>query len=139
MNKEFSAMKNTCKHKTTVLYLIKQKKEEKVLKKFFGGMFIENEILRKEGIYHPIKLEYYKIENNNSQKNGELKYGLEVVKTEYYTNDVKIEKNQLEGLTNDENAIKKILNILKENKVTPIAMQDVIKEILTKRLQIAEN
>ena len=139
MNKEFSAMKNTCKHKTTVLYLIKQKKEEKVLKKFFGGMFIENEILRKEGIYHPIKLEYYKIENNNSQKNGELKYGLEVVKTEYYTNDVKIEKNQLEGLTNDENAIKKILNILKENKVTPIAMQDVIKEILTKRLQIAKN
>ncbi len=109
------------------------------MKKFFGGMFIENEILRKEGIYHPIKLEYYKIENNNSQKNGELKYGLEVVKTEYYTNDVKIEKNQLEGLTNDENAIKKILNILKENKVTPIAMQDVIKEILTKRLQIAKN
>ena len=138
-NTGFHAMKKSCKHKTTVLYLIKQKKEEKILKKFFGGIFIENEILRKEGIYHPVKLEYYKIENENSPKNGELKYGLEVVKTEYYTNDVKIEKNQLEGLTNDENAIKKILNILKENKVTPIGIQDVIKEIFAKRLQIAGN
>ena len=100
-------------------------------------MFIEEEILRKEGIYHPIKLEYYKIENE--PKEGNLKYGLEVVKTEYYTNDVKIEKTELEGLTNDENAIKNILDILKENKVTPIGIQDVIKEIFAKRLQIAGN
>ena len=107
------------------------------MKKFFGGMFIEEEILRKEGIYHPIKLEYYKIENE--PKEGKLKYGLEVVKTEYYTNDVKIEKKEVENLTNDENSIKKVLNILKENKVTPVAMQDVIKEIFAKRLQIAEN
>lgn len=109
------------------------------LKKFFGGMFIENEILEKEGIYHPIKLEYYKTINKNSERENKLKYGIEIVKTEYYTNDVKIEKQEISEITNDEKAIEIILNTLKENRVTPVGMQDVIKEILTKRLQIVEN
>ena len=106
------------------------------MKKFFGGMFIENEILRKEGIYHPVKLEYYKIINN---ENEDFKYGAEIVKTEYFTNDVKIEKNAMEEITNDESTIDRILNTLKENTVTPAGMEDVIKEILLKRLQIAKN
>ena len=109
------------------------------MKKFFGGMFIENEILRREGIYHPIKLEYYKIENKDNNQREKMKYGLEIIKTEYYPNDVKIEKRQIDEITNDEETIKKILGTLKENKVTPIGMQDVMKEILLKRLQIAEN
>ena len=109
------------------------------MKKFFGGMFIENEILRKEGIYHPIKLDYYKITNQEDENQDKLKYGLEIVKTEYYQNNVKIEKKLVKCLTNDEITIEKILNILKENRVTPVGTQDVIKEIFAKRLQIAEN
>ena len=45
-----------------------------ILRKFFGGLFIENELLHKEGIYHPIKLDYYKIINKNSSKKEKLKY-----------------------------------------------------------------
>ena len=109
------------------------------MKKFFGGLFIENEILRREGIYHPIKLDYYKITNYDNENQEKLKYGLEIVKTEYYQNDVRIEKKLIKCLTNDEITIEKILKILKENKVTPVGTLDVIKEILAKRLQIAEN
>ena len=109
------------------------------MKKFFGGMFIENEILRKEGIYHPVKLDYYKIVSYDKQKEDKAKYGLEIVKTEYYPNDVKIEKRLIEHLTNDEKSIGEILNLLKENQVTPIGMQDVIQEIFAKRLQIVKN
>ena len=109
------------------------------MRKFFGGLFIENELLHKEGIYHPIKLDYYKITNKNSSKKEKLKYGIEIVKTEYFTNDVKIEKNTMEEITNDESTIDRILNTLKENTVTPAGMEDVIKEILLKRLQIAKN
>ncbi len=109
------------------------------VKKFFGGMFIEEELLRKEGIYHPIKLEYYKIINDNKYKENKFRYGLEVIKTEYFPRDVKVEKNEIIELTNDENLIKKMLRILKENKVTPVEVEDVIQEIFTKPLQIAEN
>ena len=109
------------------------------MKKFFGGRFIENEILRKEGIYHPIKLEYYTIINKENYKNNKLRYGLEIVKTEYYPNSINVERREVEEITNDENTIKSILNILKENRVTPVAIKDVIQEIFTKNLQIAKN
>ena len=48
------------------------------MKTFFGGMFMNKENLRKEGILYPIKLEYYKIKDLKS-KNDIL--GIEVVKT----------------------------------------------------------
>lgn len=104
------------------------------MKKFFGGTFIESELLRKEGIYHPIKLEYYKI--INEKKDNTFRYGLEVIKTDYYDNTVKVEKEELEEITNDETTIKDILNLLKENKVTPVGTQDVLKEILIKTCKL---
>ena len=50
---------------------------------FFGGRFIEKEKLENEGIYHPIKLEYYKRINEEEYIRGENnKFGISVVKTE---------------------------------------------------------
>ena len=46
------------------------------MKTFYGGTYIGKEILEENDIYYPIRLEYYKIEN-------EKFYGIEVVKTEY--------------------------------------------------------
>ena len=105
------------------------------MKKFFGGTFIEKEKLQKEGIFHPIKLEYYKIESEDKKK---LKYGLEIIKTDYYQETVNIEKSEIRNITNDENSIQKILEILKENDVTPVGVEEVVKEILVKNLQIIE-
>lgn len=48
------------------------------MKTFFGGMFMNKENLRKEGILYPIKLEYYKIKDLKSKNDI---FGIEVVKT----------------------------------------------------------
>ena len=40
------------------------------MKTFFGGMFMNKENLRKEGILYPIKLEYYKIKDLKSKNDN---------------------------------------------------------------------
>ena len=50
---------------------------------FFNSTFIKTETLKEANIKHPIKLEYYKIINEDEilkQKNA--KFGIDVVKTE---------------------------------------------------------
>ena len=99
------------------------------MKKFYGGIFIEKEKLKEAGIVNPIKLEYYKITNEEEEK-----YGIEIVKTQYINEEIKVENKEIDYITNNEEKIDEILRILKENEVTPIAVQDVIcdfsKEIL---------
>ena len=51
---------------------------------FFGSIFIEKEKLKEAGVEHPIKLEYYKIINEDEFINRDnAKYGIKIVKTEY--------------------------------------------------------
>lgn len=77
-------------------------------------------------------MEYYKtIPNNELLKNtNEVKYGIEVVKTSYIQDEVKIENKEMLGLTRDENIVNKILDILKRNEVTPISAGYVIEDLL---------
>lgn len=97
---------------------------------FFGGTFIKKEELEDEGIDYPIKLEYYKIINEDEfKKKDKAKYGIKVVKTEYMKDDTKIEDETIKYLCNNEQKIDEILNILKENEVTPIITKDVISDI----------
>ena len=76
------------------------------MKKFYGSIFIEKKRLEEAGILNPIKLEYYKIINEDEIED-ESKYGIEIVKTEYFTNDVKIERKAMGNLTNDKHTYKK--------------------------------
>lgn len=100
------------------------------MKTFFGGIFIEKESLAEAQIYHPIKLEYYKrINEDEIVKNKNAKYGISVIKTEYIPNNTRTESKELKYLSNDENKINKVLTILKENKVTPIGVDDVINDL----------
>ena len=97
------------------------------MKIFFGGTFIEKENLEEAGIEHPIKLEYYKIINEDEfiKKNNE-KYGIKIVKTEYLQDDTKVEDKTIKYLSSNEQKVNDILEILKYNQVTPISVQDVI-------------
>ena len=83
---------------------------------FFGSIFIEKEKLREAGVEHPIKLEYYKIINEDefiSRDNA--KYGIKIVKTEYKKNNTKIEDKTIRYLSNNEQKIEEILDIFKKN------------------------
>lgn len=102
------------------------------MKKFFGGIFIEKEKLEKEGIDHPIKLEYYK--HINEEINEKNKYGITIVKTEYITEKPKVETKDLESITNDENKIDKILNLFKNNQVTTIHSEEIISDLFKSKI-----
>lgn len=97
------------------------------MKTFFGGMFMNKDELRREGILHPIKLEYYKIKDIKSKNDI---FGVEIVKTEYINEKVKVEKASVDRLTNDENIENKVLDMLKRNEVTPIGLDDVVQDLV---------
>ena len=96
------------------------------MKTFFGGVFMNRDELRREGILYPIKLEYYKIKDLKSKNDI---FGVEIVKTEYLNEEVKVERASIDKLTNDENIENSILSILKRNEVTPISLKDVIQDL----------
>lgn len=73
------------------------------MKTFFGGNFIKEEMLSEAGIYHPIKLEYYKrINEDEILKENKAKFGICIIKTEYKTKEKIIEEKEIKYLTNDE-------------------------------------
>lgn len=103
------------------------------MKRFFGGVFIEQEKLKEAGISHPIKLEYYKRineEENIDEAQQKTKYGISIVKTEYIEDNLQIESKKIDNVTDDEKKINKILDIFKENEVTTINFEEVMSDLL---------
>ncbi|MBR3162520.1 MAG: hypothetical protein IKF17_00245 [Clostridia bacterium] len=92
---------------------------------FYGGIYLEKKTLQEAGIEHPIKLEYYKIINTE-----EKIYGIDIVKTEYKTNNMIKEEKELKEISKDELKIEKMLNIFKSCAVTPITAQEVVEDLL---------
>ena len=108
------------------------------MKNFFGSIFINRDDLKKAGIDYPIKVEYYKITNEEEKiKQNKLIYGIQIIKTEY-RDKIGVEQEKIEHITNDEGEITRILSLMKENEVTPIGLEDVILEIKS-RQAIAKN
>ena len=103
------------------------------MRTYFSSTFIEKEVLNEAGIYYPIKLDYYKIINEEeSNKQEKAKFGIHVVKTEYKENDTRVENKKIPYVSNDEKNIEEILHILKENVVTPIAVEDILHDFTKK-------
>ena len=98
------------------------------MKTFFGGVFIEKIKLMEAGVKHPIKLEYFK--TKKEKKNVEANLGIEVVKTEFLDDKIKVETKEVNYITGDTSEQERILTLLKNNEVTPIAVEDVLQEIL---------
>ena len=98
---------------------------------FFGGTFIKEENLEEAGIVNPIKLEYYKIINEDEFINKDnAKYGIKIVKTEYIKDDIKTENKEIKHLSDNEEKTNQILEVLKRNEVTPIGVQDIMQDLL---------
>ncbi len=100
-----------------------------MIKKFYGGKFIDKQKLCSEGIDYPIKIEYYKIYDNEESKEI-TQYGLEVVKTEYRTENINIENKEVLKVTKEEKVIDNILDKLKNNEVTPVIARYVVEDLV---------
>lgn len=85
-----------------------------------------------------MELEYYKLRNtkdNYRVKENSDTYGIEIIKKEYNDeNEFTIEKGEIHNLTKSEKFADNILNIIKNNKVTPMALDDVICDLLKTQL-----
>ena len=107
------------------------------MKTFFGSTFIDQEKLKEAEIYHPIKLEYYKLINEDEVvKQEKAKFGINVIKTEYIQDNTKVENKIIKHITNDEKKIEEILKIFKENEVTPIIVEDILNDFSKKTIFI---
>ena len=96
---------------------------------FFGGVFIDKQMLEIAGINYPIKLEYYKrINEDELFEENKAKYGVNIVKTEYKQDKTTVEQRSIKYLTNDETRANYLLKILKENFVTPIELDDIVSD-----------
>ena len=64
------------------------------MKTFYSSTFIKKEELQEEGIAYPIKLEYYKIINEDEIMKGEkARFGIKVIKTEYINKTINMISN----------------------------------------------
>lgn len=100
-----------------------------MIKKFYGGRFIDRQRLSSEGINYPIKIEYYKVCDNTENKEI-VQYGLEVVKTEYKKENINIENEKVLKITKEEKIINNILDKLKNNEVTPINTRYIVEDLV---------
>lgn len=102
------------------------------MKHFYAGTFINRDDLKSIGIEYPIKLEYYKTRPNIEVKKNEnkIKYGIEVVKTSYNHEEIKVENTEIKEFTEDEVIVNKILDTLKRNEVTPICAKYIVEDLL---------
>lgn len=99
------------------------------MKTFFGDIFIEASKLKEAGIQYPIKVEYYKLKDENNEK-----YGIEIIKREYKPKNINIEKQVLKSLSKDECKIERMLELFEKNEVTPISAGEIIEDFFGKTL-----
>ena len=100
------------------------------MKTFFDEIFINTDELINEGIEYPVKLEYF--ETINTEEDVEAKYGIEIVKTDFVDGKVKTNSNIIKNITKYQDEIERILNIFRNNEVTPCGMEDVLIDMFTK-------
>lgn len=106
--------------------IVTKEKGDLQMKNFYAGTFMNRTELAKEGIFYPIKLEYYKV---TEVEEGREIYGIEVIKTKYNKQEPEIERETKLHITDRENEIHRLLNCLKEGEVTPTQLEYVIRDL----------
>lgn len=101
-------------------------------KVYCGNAFLDKGDLKENNLKNRIELEYYR---TKKRKNYFLRedtetYGIEIVKKEYQGKKVNIEKEKVDKISNKKTTIDSILIKLKEFKVTPITLKDVVHDIM---------
>lgn len=105
-----------------------------ILGTYHGATLLNEENSADTNIKNKIKLEYYTMEKQMRIKSKQvISYGISIIKKEYENNEVKCEKHSVENISTNENKVKDIVNLLKEHKVTPIALEDVLEDLLKQK------
>lgn len=103
---------------------------------YCGAALLEGEELKESNSTDKIEIEYYSTKNNteNSLKEDMSVYGIEVIKKEYRNQKIRIEKTNVDNVADSSLKVIEIINTLKNNKVTPIGLQDVLEDLQKQRI-----
>lgn len=102
-----------------------------ILGTYYGATVLNEKRLVETNMKNRIKLEYYATEKPICVKEEyEIAYGISIIKKEYCKNRIKCEKNSVEKISTNKRKIKDIIKMLKEYEVTPIALEDVLEDLL---------
>lgn len=98
---------------------------------YYGATLLDETDLVESRNDSKILLEYYGNKKHSIDK-IKLKtfYGITIVKKEYCKNEIKYEENSIKKISTNESKIRNIIETLKTNKVTPVALNDVITDML---------
>lgn len=97
----------------------------KYLKKLYGKTSINSSDLDFQADCDEIELEYYEIKNETTSK----PYGIEIIKKSVENDITNIEEKTIYHICNQEQENNRLLEILMINKVTPIAVEDIIEDL----------
>lgn len=93
----------------------------------YGMTYFDENDLKETTINHRVELEYYKTKKDTKD---DFKYGIEIRKKEYINDNVTIESNNIENISNSSDKVIEIINTLKKYKVTPVGLNDVLEDLL---------
>ena len=93
----------------------------------YGMAYFDENDLKETQINHRVELEYYK---TNKYEENDFKYGIEICKKEYIDDNISVETNKIENITNNSDKVIEIISTLKKYKVTPIGLNDVLEDLM---------
>ena len=100
---------------------------------YYGATLLDEIDLLETSDQNRIELEYYGTEKHSNNKSKEQTfYGISIVKKEYKQDKIKYEKNTIDKISTNENIVENIIAIMKQHKVTPIGLEDVLRDLLKK-------
>ncbi len=99
----------------------------KNIREFYGDTVIDKSDYNEFDGEFKIELTYYKTQE--LEMLDDKKFGIEIVKKETDGKKIKIETKEFENIVDTEEKVDNILEILKRNKVTPIAVNDVLEDM----------
>ena len=98
------------------------------IKELYGEAIIDSRDSEELNIGERIKLEYYKTISKLFANGNRETYGIGIVKKYKDTKKEKIESREINNILLEEKQTEKLLKILINNKVTPIALDDVLTD-----------
>lgn len=97
-------------------------------RKFYGDTIIKCEDMENAEQKNHFKLEYYQVESAITEASHLAKYGIEILKRDVVNDDI-LERKEIRDITNVEEKIYNVLDILYRNEVTPVSVDDVIEDL----------
>ena len=101
----------------------------KNLREFYGDTIIDKNDYNEFDGEFKIHLTYYKTQDCLNLDDKNVSYGMQVVKKQTEGNTMKVETKEFSNIVDTEEKVDNILEILKRNKVTPVAVRDVLEDM----------